>query len=279
MNDNNDISNAKTRSGPENIFENLKAQRESRGLSLHDIFAITRISVINLTALENGDFKSLPPPIYTRSFISKYAQAIGIDEKPLLDVYERYLATTSKLVKITEVRKPWPEDSRRYWLLYGSLSIVIAAGLIVLALFMYNHKDKPIDPISKPVSRHVAPSVVNKPEAPATFSQTKTAADSTPEKIVQPSSDQGLKNIYRLIIEARELTWIRVVKDKKDTREILLRPGEKIEREASESFLLDIGNAGGVDIYFQGRPLGALGKHGEVVHIRLPTEERGGNDR
>ena len=279
MNDNNDISNAKMGSGPENIFENLKEQRESRGLSLHDIFAITRISIINLTALENGDFKSLPPPIYTRSFISKYVLAIGIDEKPLLDVYERYLATTSKPVKITEVRKPWPEDSRRYWLLYGSLSIVIAAGLIVLALFLYDHKDKPNAPSSQPVSGHVAPSVSNRPEAPATFSQRKTAADSTPEKIVQPSSDQGLKNIFRLIIEARELTWIRIVKDKKDTSEILLRPGEKIEREASDSFLLDIGNAGGVDIYFQGRPLGALGKHGEVVHIRLPTEERGENAR
>jgi cytoskeleton protein RodZ len=275
MNDNNDISNAKTVSYPGNIFENLKKQRESRDLSLHDIFATTRISIINLTALENGDFKNLPPPIYTRSFISKYTRTIGCDEKELLDAYESHLAAKSGPVKTPEVQKPWPEDSRRYWLLYGSLSIVIAAGLIVLALFLYDH-DKPTAPALQTVSEQVAPSVANKPEAPATVSLTETAADLPPAKVVQPSPDQGLKNLYRLVIEARELTWIRIVKDKKDISEILFRPGEKIEREAAESFFLDIGNAGGVDISFQGRPLGALGNHGEVIHIRLPKEEREG---
>ena len=273
MNDTNDISKTTTASGPENILINLKKQRESRDLSLHDIFAITRISIINLAALENGDFKSLPPPIYTRSFIRKYTRAIGVDEKPLLDAYESHLAAKSGPIKTAEVQKPWPEDSRRYWLLYGGLSIVIVAGLIVLALFLYDHNDNPTVPASQSASEHIASSVANKPEASATFSQTNTASDSAPEAIVQTSSGQGLKNIYRLIIEAREVTWIRIVKDNKDTGEILLRPGEKIERDASDSFFLDIGNAGGVDISFQGKPLGALGKHGEVIHIRLPTEE------
>lgn len=299
MNDNNDISYEKTGSGSENIFASFKEQRESRGLSLLDIFAATRISVNNLGALEDGDFKSLPPPVYTRSFITQYTRTIGIDEKPLLDIYDSYLAQVSKPVKITEVQKPWPEENRRYWLLYGGLAIAIAAGLIVLASFLYNHKGKPLVTASLPVSEDIAPPVATKTEIPSSkpfqepatlslatktevpfaFSQTETTTDSAPGKIVQPLPEQGLKNIYRLIIEANELTWIRIETDEKEVSEILLRPGEKIERKASKSFLLDIGNAGGVSISFQGKALGALGKHGEVVHIRLPDQEQGGNTR
>ncbi|MGZ3580241.1 MAG: RodZ domain-containing protein [Syntrophales bacterium] len=50
---------------------------------------------------------------------------------------------------------------------------------------------------------------------------------------------------------------------------MLLQPGEKIEREASQ-FIIIVGNAGGIDITFQGKSLGNLGKEGEVVHITLP---------
>ena len=69
---------------------NLKAAREARGLSLNDVFDATRVSRINLEALENDDFDRLPPPVYTRNFIRKYAQAVGVDEKPILDRYEKH---------------------------------------------------------------------------------------------------------------------------------------------------------------------------------------------
>jgi hypothetical protein len=49
----------------------------------------------------------------------------------------------------------------------------------------------------------------------------------------------------------------------------LLKPGEKIEKSASQ-FMIDIGNAGGIAIEFQGKSLGNLGKQGEVVHLTLP---------
>jgi hypothetical protein len=34
--------------------------------------------------------------------------------------------------------------------------------------------------------------------------------------------------------------------------------------------MIDVGNAGGIDIDFQGKSLGNLGKQGEVVHLKLP---------
>jgi len=50
---------------------------------------------------------------------------------------------------------------------------------------------------------------------------------------------------------------------------MLLRPGERIEQSAS-NFVLHIGNAGGIAIDFQGKSLGNLGRHGQVIHMKLP---------
>jgi cytoskeleton protein RodZ len=75
-----------------------------------------------------------------------------------------------------------------------------------------------------------------------------------------------------LTIEATDQTWLKIAVDDDRPYEILLKPGEKIYREASEKFTIDIGNAGGVNILFQGKSLGVLGKRGDVIHLTLPEE-------
>ena len=72
-------------------FLGIRTKREALGMTLKDVFALTRISVVNLEAIENGDFHDLPVPIYTKNFIKTYAQALDLDSKPILDSYEAYL--------------------------------------------------------------------------------------------------------------------------------------------------------------------------------------------
>ena len=71
------------------------------------------------------------------------------------------------------------------------------------------------------------------------------------------------------MIYAIEETWIRIQADDKEPFQVLLRPGEKISRKAAR-FNMDIGNAGGVRIQFDGKNLENLGKTGQVIHLRLP---------
>ncbi len=134
MNEKKEIPAAEKAPVPCDTDRDLKTAREARGLSLNDIFQATRVSMINLQALENGDFKALPPPVYTRNFIRKYARAVGIDEKPLLKRYEKYLESQNPPREEPGVQKPWPEASRRYRFLFGSLAAVIVAGILVYAL-------------------------------------------------------------------------------------------------------------------------------------------------
>ncbi len=41
--------------------------------------------------------------------------------------------------------------------------------------------------------------------------------------------------------------------------------------QASKYFTVKIGNAGGVDARFNGKPLGILGVTGQIVEMRLPS--------
>ena len=65
------------------------------------------------------------------------------------------------------------------------------------------------------------------------------------------------------------MTWLRITADQNPSYQILMKPGEKIQKSAS-SFVIDVGNAGGIDIEFQGKSLGNLGERGQVVHLKLP---------
>jgi cytoskeletal protein RodZ len=59
--------------------ERLRAAREQKKLSLDDVAAQTRIPQRHLTAIETGDWDSLPAPTYTIGFAKSYASAVGLD--------------------------------------------------------------------------------------------------------------------------------------------------------------------------------------------------------
>jgi len=59
--------------------EELRRERQIRGISLEEISSATKISVRLLTALEDSDVGRLPAPAFTRGFIRAYALHVGID--------------------------------------------------------------------------------------------------------------------------------------------------------------------------------------------------------
>jgi len=73
----------------------LRSAREGRGIDLARVQRDTRIRLGYLLALENGDYGSLPEPVYVRGFIRLYGEYLGLDSRPLLDRYRRETTTRS----------------------------------------------------------------------------------------------------------------------------------------------------------------------------------------
>jgi len=287
------------------VYPDLKALREAKGLSLRDIFELTRISVVNLEAIEKGQFHLLPAPVYARPFIRSYALVIGAESKILLDAYERHLQSLNDRIRQEQEaggarRKTEGRYKRSIWL----LSAATAAIIVIFMLARYNQQGPRIVPgqpvplvqqapdakpaeTSTPIAQPQPPpeaspgqeKTVQTDNIPTVAQSRKTIqarapvtpADNIPVKSVQPEIPRpATEKNYHLFMEARETVWLRIGEDRNRPEQMILKAGETLERFAAESFTIDIGNAGGIDIMFQGKPVGNLGKRGQVVHLRFP---------
>jgi cytoskeletal protein RodZ len=69
--------------------EFLRHARERRHLTLEQIASDTKISSRHLTALEQGNVKSLPSGMYRRAMLRAYADSVGLDNDAALEQFER----------------------------------------------------------------------------------------------------------------------------------------------------------------------------------------------
>jgi len=70
------------------IGEVLRLARINQGLSLEELQEKTEIQLHFLEAMEADDFDQLPSTFYARSFLRKYAWAVELDERIVLDAYD-----------------------------------------------------------------------------------------------------------------------------------------------------------------------------------------------
>lgn len=287
----------------------LKTARENSGLTLKELFERTRVSVINLEAIENGDFHLLPVPLYARNFIKTYANALGVDSAPILQRYENYIQTLqAKEKNLAEESRPSPlsetlnRNKAVLWI--GCIFIVFMVISFVVSISYKTSMDLSQNSETQRQTAAVqppTPGTVNsenltaagdqpKPDTAGTLIQTsapdkqaahqtadaqntgiKTAA-ATPKKNdakTEAPINAGIEEPLPLVIYASEETWIRIQEDDKEPVQVLLKPGEKISYKAAR-FNMDVGNAGGIRIQLNGKNIENLGKSGQVIHLRLP---------
>ena len=159
--------------------ENLRREREMRGVTLEEISESTKISVRLLKALEEDDFGKLPGGVFTRSFIRNYAQYLGLDEEHVLAEYRRsaHPGSDNDFSRLA-VGRPLPSKSSSQ---PRTLPWVVAAALLASGYAVYRYSHRSIE----------APAAV---AAPATESSPAGAPAAASETSAGPSgsSAQGL---------------------------------------------------------------------------------------
>jgi cytoskeletal protein RodZ len=71
------------------LGEQLRAQRERKGITLEQAAADTRIREKFLKALEDGDYPSLPGAVYTRGFLRNYSDYLDLQTDELVVLYQQ----------------------------------------------------------------------------------------------------------------------------------------------------------------------------------------------
>jgi len=286
---------------PSNNSEDLKKIREDKGLSFEDLYQRTRVRAVYLQAIENKEFNVLPLPVYAKNFIKIYAGALGIDSEPLIKEYEDYLHSLTD--NIVQPEHQTGEKSSFAGIKGKKTYLVIAFILIVVIvgqwLISKQHESSPdiVNPAgikantlqddkgrnagaNVPAGQNTGvnavvqvkdtqPSTVEEKTAAAGVKKDSRTASEQVLPIAVTVQDVSDKEAAQLSIRAIEETWLRVKPEQNPSFQVLLKAGEKFEYRA-KSFEIDIGNAGGIKVKFNGKDLENLGKRGEVVHLRLP---------
>jgi len=68
--------------------DELRLEREQRGVSLETMCATTKLSIRQLLDVEAGNFRELPGGIFRKGFVRSYLRALDLDEPLWLERFE-----------------------------------------------------------------------------------------------------------------------------------------------------------------------------------------------
>jgi cytoskeleton protein RodZ len=123
------------------IGATLREARMGARIDVSEIEAQTKIRAKYLRALENEEWDLLPGPTFVRSFLRTYAQALGLDDKAIVDEYRlRYETPSEEHQPIVSsprqtARRGSPgggRPSRGYAIAVGTICLLIVLLLVGL---------------------------------------------------------------------------------------------------------------------------------------------------
>ncbi len=252
--------------------EILKNKREDLGLEIHEIAESLKISEEYISAIENDAFEKLPVPVYTMGYIRSYAALVGIDAGSIVQYYSAHMSQPQPTTIIPVA------SSRKKRSGIGYLIAVMGVLLVAFLLFPHVPKEKSFEP--SPVATVAAKVHDRAPAGPGQTAAVQharagegavTAADAgLPKKAAVGAADQ-----HSLSVTADDTTWISVTFDGGRREEMILRPGQSKNWPFSGKVLIRVGNAGGINMRFDGTDLGKPGEAGQIKNITLPAAAAG----
>lgn len=265
--------------------DNLRREREMRGVTLAEISESTKISRRWLQALEDEEFKNLPGGIFNRGFVRAYAHFLGINEE---EAVADYVAASGE--------QPPPEDkfpleihekpnSKALNPKRSPVPVLLAVvGLVlVIGAWTFWAKHKALD----------APAKAGSSGVPASSEQQESLASAPDQK--QPSETQakhngqhgGTREIHisappgdsdseqggsiSVVIKAKQSSWISIAADGQPIWNGTLTANDERSVTADRELILKTGNAAGIDVSYNGKPLGNLGGDKQVRTLTFNT--------
>jgi len=117
------------------LGERLRKIREESELSIEEAAKQTQIQKKYITALEQGNYVSLPGPVYVESFLKKYSEYLGVSTEFVLSLYHHQEKKTLRKEYQSKFT-PTPKEIDKA-LITPVLIKRILIGLVVVALMTY----------------------------------------------------------------------------------------------------------------------------------------------
>ncbi|RMG62783.1 MAG: helix-turn-helix domain-containing protein [Calditrichaeota bacterium] len=267
------------------FYEDLKAKRIEKGLSLETIHERTRLPLAYLKAIEEGELERLPTG-YERVYLRRYVKEIGLPVDEVMRDFELFAGQEQRPVQpvpsppggeepeappkeivddaVLEAPRPagqnlWTRirEQFQHYQLYAYFWLALAC-LVLLAVGYVTYQQYQSEKTHQVAIKEITLS---------DMIQTLQARDSLITQAMKASTVLKTTSQPGMVVKlkALERTWVREIRDQKDTTDYILPPGIERTIEARGRVNLMLGRADGVEVWLNGKNLGVMGEANQVV--------------
>jgi cytoskeletal protein RodZ len=243
------------------ISELLRRARLDQGIDLATIAAQTRIDAKYLRAIEADDRRSLPGAFFYKSFVHQYATCLGLDTKAIDAKVDRVLHAEAPLplpgvVRESAEKLSFQSHPATKYLSYAAFPLLLASSIGIDAWW---HESR----ATRPVSQATVSQVAAEPG--------KAVPVASAPKQESPAPPASSK--VELALKATEETWLSVSSDGTPVFSGLLEANQTKTIEGKATANLRVGNAAGLEVRWNGTPIGSLGAHGQVRDLAFTSDK------
>jgi cytoskeleton protein RodZ len=257
--------------------EELRREREIRGISLKEISDATKISKRFLEAIERNDHRTLPAPVFTRGFVREYARYLGLNAEEMVNRYNYAAAGDDRIEKsahlerlVTPQPTPMPNVRKKgipppYARIDRNIYITILIIILLAAVgwWAFRYKRQRAMEMVEAAAHPAAATAAPVPKA-------ATPAPAPAQTATQPPATNPNPDLLRLTINLNDDSWITLLADGKTVVSDELKRGDTRTFEAKDEFRFKtVGNAGGVALTVNGIDVPSLGRDRQVIHDRI----------
>ncbi len=284
----------------------LRAERQRQGLTIEQIMEITKISRVNINAIEDGDQSEFPHAVYAKGFVKNYAKALGMNSDEIGEEFSKLISfypENDEIFKADEPQQVKSSETTKS----GSFGIIVLIVLligVVGGLVYYLHDNSVFDLGSKQQTEVVAEQAPDEEQVPQPpvepeveknveeQSNTAPAVEETAE-VQQQSAEQAeeqaaseeaapapqveaqpevSEKLVEVTAKPGEACWIETIVDG-NRKEYVLQENDTLSLPYDESLKIKLGNAGGVEIKSAGKPFEFDSSKGKVMTFEFTAAQ------
>jgi transcriptional regulator with XRE-family HTH domain len=269
----------------------LRTERERQGREMAEIAENLCITQRYLRAIEQDDLQSLPGSFFYKSFVKQYAAVLGVEASKLqpgidaltaplervpLPGAEPYPAQQRTLREEPESHSPVRHldpivrDANRRYFPDRRLGVSLA-GLVLMVLAcsgFYAWWSKPRNVIAR------SPQIEVRTMSPSGLARTASTGGVGRAPGLDVTTTTGPDGVNHVVLNlsATEKTWLSITSDGKEVFSGILQPSETKTLTGLDAAKMRVGNAGGLDVRWNGKPIGPIGPRGQVRVILFTPE-------
>lgn len=249
----------------------LREEREKQGLTVKDVETGTSIRALYISAIEENNYDVLPGEVYLKGFIKTYADFLKLDGSELVKLYKKQQSDLKKdqdvlveetLNEVNFEKQPILEPRSLEKTKFKKNLFIGFATLLVIGGVAYWGFGLDSEQVDK--------------KAPVVDKQVNVKSEKATDK-VEKVETTTVKQMKGVAITAKYTgdCWTQIEADNKTIYEGTAKNGDVLSWQADNAIVVKVGNAGAVEINYNGKNEGKLGSNGDVVTKKFTNETTG----